>query len=69
MKLATIGYEKETQAAVIDRLRTAGVEVLIDVRAVPSSRRVAVRVPNTRSTIGDRSADATRSLCRIRRSL
>ncbi|MCR5878261.1 DUF488 family protein [Phenylobacterium sp. J367] len=39
MKLATIGYEKDTQANVIDRLRKAGVEVLIDVRAVAASRR------------------------------
>src|SRR6185503_11951769 len=39
MKLATIGYEKEPQAAVIDRLKAAGVELLIDVRAVASSRR------------------------------
>jgi uncharacterized protein (DUF488 family) len=39
MKLATIGYEKETQAAVIVRLKAAGVEVLIDVRAVAASRR------------------------------
>ena len=39
MKLATIGYEKEPQAAVIDRLKTAGVELVIDVRAVASSRR------------------------------
>lgn len=39
MKLATIGYEKETQAAVIERLKSAGVEVLIDVRAVAASRR------------------------------
>jgi uncharacterized protein (DUF488 family) len=39
MKLATIGYERETQAAVIQRLKDAGVEVLIDVRAVASSRR------------------------------
>jgi uncharacterized protein (DUF488 family) len=39
MKLATIGYEKETQAAVIGRLKAAGVEVLIDVRAVAASRR------------------------------
>jgi uncharacterized protein (DUF488 family) len=37
--LATIGYESETQAAVIDRLKRAGVEVVIDVRAVASSRR------------------------------
>ena len=39
MKLATIGYESATQADVIERLKTAGVEVLIDVRAVASSRR------------------------------
>jgi uncharacterized protein (DUF488 family) len=39
MKLATIGYESETQAAVIARLKAAGVEVLIDVRAVAASRR------------------------------
>ena len=39
MKLATIGYERETQAAVIQRLRDAGVELLIDVRAVAASRR------------------------------
>ena len=39
MKLATIGYEQETQPAVIQRLKAAGVEVLIDVRAVASSRR------------------------------
>ena len=39
MRLATIGYEHETQAAVIARLKQAGVEVLVDVRAVASSRR------------------------------
>jgi uncharacterized protein (DUF488 family) len=39
MKLATIGYEQATQAAVIGKLKTAGVEVVIDVRAVASSRR------------------------------
>ena len=37
--LATIGYESATQADVIARLKTAGVEVLIDVRAVAASRR------------------------------
>src|SRR5262249_42291218 len=37
--LATIGYEAATQAEVIDRLIRAGVEVLIDVRAVAASRR------------------------------
>ena len=39
MKLATIGYERATQAEVIGRLKAAGVEVLIDVRAVAASRR------------------------------
>src|SRR5690606_15376544 len=37
--LATIGYEADLQPAVIDKLRRAGVEVLIDVRAVAASRR------------------------------
>jgi uncharacterized protein (DUF488 family) len=39
MKLATIGYESETQDKVIERLKRAGVEVVVDVRAVASSRR------------------------------
>src|ERR1700690_3346843 len=39
MKLRTIGYETATQDAVIDCLMRAGVEVVIDVRAVASSRR------------------------------
>nr|WP_312162231.1 DUF488 domain-containing protein [Brevundimonas diminuta] len=38
MKLFTIGYEGATQAQVIDRLKTAGVELVADVRAVASSR-------------------------------
>ena len=39
MKLATIGYERATLPEVIGRLKAAGVEVLIDVRAVAASRR------------------------------
>jgi uncharacterized protein (DUF488 family) len=39
MKLRTIGYEAATQASVIDCLKSAGVAVVIDVRAVASSRR------------------------------
>ena len=38
-RLATIGYESDVQPAMIDKLRRAGVEVLIDVRAVAASRR------------------------------
>lgn len=37
--LATIGYESAPQARVIEALKVAGVEVLIDVRAVAASRR------------------------------
>ena len=37
--LATIGYENATLPEVIARLKAAGVEVLIDVRAVAASRR------------------------------
>ena len=39
MKLRTIGYEAATQGAVVAALKRAGVAVLIDVRAVASSRR------------------------------
>ncbi|CAN5253669.1 DUF488 domain-containing protein [soil metagenome] len=39
MKLFTIGYEGATQADVIARLKAAGVETLVDVRAVAASRR------------------------------
>lgn len=39
MRIFTIGYEKATQAEVIAALLAAGVERLIDVRAVPLSRR------------------------------
>ena len=36
--LATIGYERQTQDVVIAKLKAAGVETLVDVRAVASSR-------------------------------
>jgi uncharacterized protein (DUF488 family) len=39
MRIFTIGYEKATQAEVIAALAAAGVTRLIDVRAVPASRR------------------------------
>ena len=39
MKLATIGYEQATVPDVVGRLKAAGVEVVIDVRAVAASRR------------------------------
>ncbi len=39
MKLATIGYEGAPQEAVFAALKEAGVDLLVDVRAVTSSRR------------------------------
>lgn len=39
MKVFSIGYEGATQAQVIDRLKAAGVDLLVDVRAVAASRR------------------------------
>jgi uncharacterized protein (DUF488 family) len=39
VKLATIGYERDTLEGVLARLKRAGIKTLIDVRAVTSSRR------------------------------
>lgn len=39
MRLFTIGYEGATQAELIAALKSAGVERVIDVRAVPLSRK------------------------------
>ena len=39
IRLATIGYERAVLADVIGRLKQAGVRIVIDVRAVASSRR------------------------------
>ncbi len=39
MRIFTIGYEKVTQAELIDALKAAGVARVIDVRALPLSRR------------------------------
>src|SRR6516225_9036131 len=38
-KLFTIGYEQTPQKAVLDELASGGVKLLVDVRAVTSSRR------------------------------
>ena len=38
-KVFTIGYERDTLDGVIGRLKAAGVEIVIDVRAVAASRR------------------------------
>ena len=38
-RLFTIGYEQTPSSAVLDELEAAGVKLLVDVRAVASSRR------------------------------
>lgn len=38
-KLATIGYETDTQGGMIARLKAAEVELVLDIRAVASSRK------------------------------
>jgi uncharacterized protein (DUF488 family) len=38
-RLATIGYETDTQGGLIQRLKAADVELVVDVRAVASSRK------------------------------
>lgn len=51
--LATIGYESAPQARVIDALKTAGVQVLIDVRAVAASRRAGFSKGLLSSSLND----------------
>lgn len=57
MKLFTIGYEGETQPAVIDRLKAAGVEVVADVRAVAASRRAGFSKTVLRNSLGEAGID------------
>lgn len=51
--LATIGYESAPQARVIDALKAAGVQVLIDVRAVAASRRAGFSKGLLSSSLND----------------
>lgn len=51
--LATIGYESAPQARVIDTLKAAGVQVLIDVRAVAASRRAGFSKGLLSSSLND----------------
>ena len=55
--LATIGYESAPQARVIDTLKAAGVEVLIDVRAVAASRRAGFSKGLLSSSLNDAGID------------
>ncbi|HLY80564.1 MAG TPA: DUF488 domain-containing protein [Caulobacteraceae bacterium] len=57
MKLRTIGYEAATQSAVIRCLKRAGVEVVIDVRAVASSRRAGFSKTLLQASLADAGID------------
>lgn len=53
MKLATIGYETATLPDVVQRLKAADVKVVIDVRAVASSRKAGFSKGVLASTLGE----------------
>lgn len=53
----TIGYEKATSAAVLDSLKQAKVKVLVDVRAVSSSRRPGFSKRQLAAGLGDNGID------------
>lgn len=55
--LATIGYEAATQDAVIGKLKAAGVEVVIDVRAVAASRRAGFSKKVLAASLQERGID------------
>lgn len=53
MNLATIGYEQKTLPQVIDELKRAKVEIVIDVRAVAASRRPGFSKTVLRESLAD----------------
>jgi uncharacterized protein (DUF488 family) len=56
-KLATIGYETDTQAGMIDRLKAADVELVVDVRAVASSRKAGFSKSLLDASLKDQGID------------
>lgn len=56
-KLFTIGYEGATVAGFLEALREAGVELLVDVRAVASSRRPGFAKTALAANLGTISVD------------
>jgi len=53
LKLFTIGYEATTMGEFLDALKKAGVERVIDVRAVPNSRRPGFSKTPLRNTLAE----------------
>lgn len=56
-KLATIGYETDTQGGMIDRLKAAEVELVLDVRAVASSRKAGFSKTLLGNSLKDQGID------------
>ncbi|MFN3946284.1 MAG: DUF488 family protein [Allosphingosinicella sp.] len=56
-RVFTIGYESATQAELIEALRSAGVARVIDVRAVPNSRRPGFSKNALRGGLADAGID------------
>ena len=57
MKLFTIGYEATTMGAFLDALTSAGVERVIDVRALPLSRRPGFSKSPLRAALAEAGID------------
>lgn len=53
-RLFTIGYEQTPSKAVLDELESAGVKLLVDVRAVASSRRPGFSKSQLAAGLGER---------------
>ena len=57
MRIFTIGYESTTQAEFVAALLAAGVERVIDVRAVPNSRRPGFSKTPLRNALAEAGID------------
>ena len=57
MRIFTIGYESATQDEFVSALKAAGVERVIDVRAVPNSRRPGFSKTPLRNALGEAAID------------
>ena len=57
MRIFTIGYESTTEAEFIGELQSAGVKRVIDVRAVPNSRRPGFSKTPLRNALAEEGID------------
>jgi len=57
MRIFTIGYESATVPEFLEALRAAGVEQVIDVRAVPNSRRPGFSKTPLRNALAEAGMD------------